>query len=101
MEILLQELLEKMDRVMETQREILDRLDQSIIYPKIQEKHPAAKTKKEEGKEAIEEYKLLLIHGPRIREKFNLVSAPQSNRILAYLRTGNPAIFDGLKRRSD
>lgn len=98
---LLQELLEKINRVMETQQKILDRLDQSIIYPKIQEKNTAAKTKKEEEKEAIEEYKQVLIHGPRIREKFNLVSAPQSNRILAYLRTGDHAIFDGLKRRSD
>ena len=100
MEQLLKELLEKADRIAETQQEIMDRLDQSVIYPKIQEKNTAAKTKKEEEKEAIEEYKQLLIHGPRIREKYNLVSAPQSNRILAYLRTGNPAIFDGLKRRN-
>ena len=99
MEQLLKELLEKVDRIMETQQEIKDRLDQSIIYSKIQEKNTAAKTKKEEEKEAIEEYKQLLTHGHRIREKYNLVSAPQSNKILAYLRTGNPAIFDGLKRK--
>ena len=101
MEKLLQELLGKIDTVMETQQRILYRLDQSLIYPKIQEKKVVTKNKKEKEKEAIEEYKQLLIHGPRIREKFNLIAAPQAPRILAYIKTGDPAIFDGLKRRSD
>lgn len=44
------------------------------------------------------QFEAAIIHGPRLREKFNLVMTPQMNRILAYLKTGNPAAFDGLKR---
>ncbi|UJH90565.1 hypothetical protein LZ575_17520 [Antarcticibacterium sp. 1MA-6-2] len=101
MEKLINQLMQKMDMILENQQIILNRLDQSIIYPQYKEKpaKPKAQTKKEEEREAIERYKLLLIHGPKIREKFNLVAAPQSNRILAYLKTGDPVIFDGLKRR--
>ena len=90
-----------MELILENQKIILDRLDQSIIYPQYKEKpgKPKVQTKKEEERKAVERYKLLLIHGPRIREKFNLVAAPNSNKILAYLKTGDPTIFDGLKRR--
>ena len=46
-----------------------------------------------------EDIKAVIINGPLLREKFNLAMTPQSHRILAYLRTGNPAAFDGLKRK--
>ena len=40
-------------------------------------------------------------HGYILKEKFNLVAIPQDNRIMAYLRTNDPKIFDGLKRKSN
>ena len=100
MEELLRELSERMERIEANQETILRKLNESIIYPKLQNKEPRSKSKAEEQKERIEEIKAVLINSRLLRDKFNLAATPQSHRVLAYLRTGNPAVFDGLKRKS-
>ena len=101
MEKLLRELLDKVEEIKENQELILSRLNDSVLYPKLKPKSPSEKKKgkKEREEEVREEFKAVIINGPLLREKFNLAMTPQSHRILAYLRTGNPAAFDGLKRK--
>lgn len=103
MEKLLQELLEKMDELKLNQEKILAHLEESIVLPKFP-KHSTPtekrKNKKQEEKERQDELVAVLKHGSRIRDKYNLAATPQSHRIIHYLRTGNPAAFDGLKRKS-
>ena len=99
MEALLRELLERMERIEAKQELILEKLSNSIIYPEMMQNKRAGKTKKEKEQEQIEEFKAILINAPRLREKFNLAMTPQGHRVLAYLKTGNPAAFDGLKRK--
>lgn len=101
MEKLLQELLEKVEELRKNQDLILSRLDNSVLYPKLTPQTPSEKkkNKKEREEEMKEEFMAVIINGPLLREKFNLAMTPQSNRILAYLRTGNESAFDGLKRK--
>lgn len=99
MEELLRELSERMKRIEANQETILEKLDESIIYPKLKEKKPEPRSKVDEQRERIEEIKAVLINSRLLRDKFSLAATPQSHRVLAYLRTGNPAVFDGLKRK--
>lgn len=100
MEKLLQQILDKMDEIKHTQDLILSRLNDSVLYPKPELKSASEKkkTKKDREFELKEKMLAVLIHGSRLREKFNLAVTPQTHRILAYLRTGNESAFDGLKR---
>ena len=102
MENLLRELLDKVEEIKQNQQTILSRLDDSLLYPKPVDGSSSnkSKTKKEEEREQIEKYKLLLIHGPKIKSKFNLMAVPSPQRILTYLKTGNASVFDGLKRKN-
>lgn len=98
MDELLQKLCEKMERIEANQELILERLSDSIIYPNTLRNKRPAKSKKERNQDQNDEIKAILINGPLLREKFNLATTPQSPRILAYLKTNDPSVFDGLKR---
>ncbi|WP_372744422.1 hypothetical protein [Lutibacter sp.] len=98
MEDKLNELILKVDQLFETQKLILEKLDQSTILTK----EPIIRKKQSEKEpENIqhEEIKLIIMNGRRLKQEFNLAVTPQGNRILAYLRTNDPKIFDGLKRK--
>lgn len=104
MEKLLQELLEKVEELKQNQEKILSHLDESLVLPKFSKPSSPTerkKTKKEKDKELQEEMIAVIMHGSRIRDKYNLAVTPQTHRILHYLRTGDPAAFDGLKRKTN
>lgn len=99
MEDKLNELHEKIDKLIEIQEMILKKLDQSTILTKEPVNFVKKKvTKSELVNQKVEELKLIFEHGHRLQAKFNLAVTPQSNRILAYLRTNDDSVFDGLKR---
>lgn len=98
MEKLLRELLEKVDEIKKSQEAILSRLDDCIILPKFTQQ-PSTSDKKAEEEARKEEMIAVIMHGARIRDKFNLAVTPQTHRIIAYLRTGNESAFEGLKRK--
>ncbi len=99
MDELLQKLFEKMERIEANQELIFERLFDSIIYPNTLRNKRPAKTKKEKNQEQIDEFRAIFINGPLLRKKFNLATTPQRPRILAYLKTNDPSVFDGLKRK--
>ena len=93
----------KVDKILEMQELILEKLGQGAIIPKeIPEKANVKLTKKEERQKRIEELKehltLSLTYGRTFRMKFNLASTPSVARIKTYLRTNDISAFDGLKR---
>lgn len=98
MEELLKKLSERMKRIEANQQLILKRLDESVIYPELKDNNSKSKNKNEAAEE-IEELVHILLNGSRIQEKFNLAVVPQRHRIKAYLRTGDPEAFKGLKRK--
>jgi hypothetical protein len=99
MEKELKELSAKVDKILEMQELILSKLSQSTILTK----EPIIPTKKLSKKEELdlkmEEFSLIFDNQYRLQSKFNLATVPQKNRVLEYLRTNDPKVFDGLKRR--
>ncbi len=89
----------KIDQLIETQKLILEKLNQSTIL--IKEPIPLKNIKKTTRNKQVDEYYLILKNGLRLKEKFNLANTPQSNRILAYLHSNDPKVFDGLKRNKN
>lgn len=100
MEELLRELSEKMERIEANQELILNKFEKVIIYPQMVASYSKPKNKKKKEEEEIEELKELLVNGSRIKARFNLAATPQPNRIRAFLKNGDPNVFDGLKRKS-
>ncbi|WP_374463971.1 hypothetical protein [Chryseobacterium sp.] len=101
----LNQLSEKIDKVLENQELILEKLNQNPIYYNPNSKLNSSKTKpkrtKSEMKEEIREYVQLKMHyGPMLQRKFNLATEPHINRIKEYLRTNDAKAFDGLKRKN-
>ncbi|MCF6131108.1 hypothetical protein [Flavobacterium wongokense] len=97
----IKELSDKLDKVLENQELILKQLAQSTILTKEPVQIPKKKTsKKELVSQKIEEFKLTIEHGHRLQAKYNLAVVPHTNRILAYLRTNDDSVFDGLKRNN-
>ncbi|MCZ2845353.1 MAG: hypothetical protein O2U61_02475 [Candidatus Bathyarchaeota archaeon] len=102
MEKLLQELLEKIEGLRQNQEKILSHLDESLVLPKFSISSSSIepeKPKKEKDLKDHEEMVAVIMHSSRIRDNYNLAVTPQTHRILHYLRTGDPAAFNGLKRR--
>lgn len=96
----------KIDKLIELQELILNRLNQGVVLSKDPvEINPINKklTKKEEENLRIEKYKeeiqLKFKYGPVFQRQFNLVVEPSVERIKAYLKTHSPTAFDGLKRK--
>ena len=98
MESEIKTLILKVDKLMEMQELILERLNQSTILTKEPIIILKKLTKKEDTDKMMEEFKLVLTHKLRLQKLFNLAVTPQRNRILAYLRSNDPKAFDGLKR---
>lgn len=46
-----------------------------------------------------EDFRLKVIVGHQLQQKFNLASLPSADRIRHYQRTNDPKAFDGLKRK--
>ena len=88
----------KVDKILEMQDLILSRLGQSTIITKEPITPLKKLTKKEELNQKMEEFSLIFDNQYRLQSKFNLATVPQKNRILEYLRTNDPKVFDGLKR---
>lgn len=105
MEKQLKELTAKIDRILEQQELILNKLNQgTIIIDKPILTAPTVKklTKKEEENLRMAKYKeditLSFKYGGSLQRQFNLAIQPNIKRIRAYLSTGNESAFDGLKR---
>lgn len=98
MEKLLQELLERVKNIEYNQQKILDTLHYAKFNPKYKDLEPNPDSN--EAYDEQEEMLNIIMHGAKIRDKFNLVIMPQVPRLKAYLRTGDPSVFDGLKRKS-
>ena len=89
----------KVDKILEMQELILSRLSQSTIITEEPITPINKLTKKEERNQKIKEYGMIIENQVKFQAKFNLAVAPQKNRVLEYLRTNNPKVFDGLKKR--
>lgn len=104
----LNELSKKLDKILEQQELILNKLENKIVLdsnlPNINKKGTSKQEEKEEMKiraqRAVEETIALLPHKRRLQVKFNLFAPPHINRIKAYLKTNDPKVFDGLKRNN-
>lgn len=100
----IKELEIKIDKIIETQQLILNKLDENIIIPNQLKPLPKVSTKQAKAdrenyfKKLIEENFALMPHKTRLQREFNLATKPHSNRVKAYLKTKNPSVFDGLKR---
>ena len=98
MEKEIKELSAKIDKLLEMQELILSRFNQSTILIKEPVVTKTQLTKKEIANQLVEEFKLVFENSHRLQSRFNLAVVPQKNRILAYLRTNDESVFDGLKR---
>ncbi|MGO4906303.1 hypothetical protein [Flavobacterium sp. W20_MBD1_R3] len=101
MESELKTLILKVDKLMEIQELILKRLNQSTILTKEPLVNIITLTKKEEKDKQIQENMLIILNGHRLKGQFNLVQKPSPEKILAYLQTNDPKIFDGMKRKEN
>lgn len=96
----IKELSAKIDKVLENQELILKQLAQSTIITNETIINPVKLNKKELERKKIDDIKLLIGQRRLLQSKFNLVTAPHPSRILAYLKTNDERVFDGLKRNS-
>lgn len=99
------ELSAKVDKILEMQELILNKLNQGVIISKetiVSNSTPKKLSKKEEAnlrvQHYMEEIKLKHQYGYNFQRKFNLVVVPSAERIKAYLKTNDAKAFDGLKR---
>lgn len=99
MEKKLQELSAKVDKLIEMQELILSKLGQSTVLTKEPIIPKQKLSKKEVIQQKMDELSLVFDNQHKLQSKFNLATVPQKNRILEYLRTNDPKVFDGLKRR--
>lgn len=107
MEKELKELSTKVDKLIEVQELILNRLNQGIILSNetiVTNSKPKNLSKKEEREIRIqhfmEEIKIKHQYGSVFQSQFNLVVVPSVRRIKAYLETKDPKAFNGLKRNN-
>lgn len=100
MESELKNLILKVDKLMEIQKLILERLNQSTILTKDPIVNIKKTTKKEERDKKTQELASIILSGHRLKGQFNLLQRPSHEKILDYLRTNDPKIFDGMKRKT-
>ncbi|GGG40633.1 hypothetical protein [Bizionia arctica] len=109
MKAMLKEVLNKIVKIEEAQLKLLDLLEDRTIKvqaPNVNELLNQSKSqkelkklaKKEKSKKDDEEFLLYFLNKEEIKKKFNLAATPNSNRVLAYLKTMDPSVFDGFKR---
>mgnify|MGYP003122124403 CR=1 FL=1 len=95
------ELSDKVDLLLKKQEIILKHLENSFVTPKLSSVPSTNRlSKKQKEEKLMNEMKLVILNSHRLKDQFNLAATPQSHRVLAYLKYGNPAAFDGLKRNS-
>ncbi|SFN38519.1 hypothetical protein SAMN04487989_10181 [Bizionia echini] len=109
MKAMLKEVLNRIIRIEETQLKLLSLLQdktidvQAPIFNDLPNQGKSQKelkklAEKEKSKRFEEEFLLYFLNKEEIKWKFNLVATPKSNRVLEYLKTMDPTVFDGLKR---
>ena len=79
-------------------RQLLKKLDDATIIAK---EPLASKRKKSVNKEMKEELKkmgLVIRQAGSLQRQFNLKVPPHQDRVIQYLATKDPKVFDGLKR---
>lgn len=101
MEAQLKALNLKLDQLLEMQQTILNKLSQSNMTPIELEKNIRTSSFNEPDIFSKEYFILITEQGEILKDKFNLKTTPQGNRIMAYLRSNDPKVFDGLKRKYD
>lgn len=102
----LKELNAKIEKILEVQELILEKLNQGVILPKEEvNKELATKkmSKREERnlrlKEITRDLEIKFQYGGIFQRQFNLVQEPSIERIKHYLKTNDSSAFDGLKRK--
>jgi len=88
----------KVDVLTKIMEEINNKLQQVTIIAKEPIASRPAANKKQAIHEAVQRRMLMIDHGYRLKKQFNLAQPPHANRIVAYLKTQDPKVFDGLKR---
>ncbi|MAO50306.1 MAG: hypothetical protein CML16_05445 [Pusillimonas sp.] len=102
------ELLKKLDKILEQQELILNKLDNKIVLESnkliVSNTISKKQIKKQEMEERIriivDEITALGPHKRKLQKKFNLLVPPHNSRIKAYLKTNDPKVFDGLKKNN-
>lgn len=90
----LKQLSRKFDKIIENQNYIL-----SILNPIHSQKIiPTIDEDSKKNNNLKKDIELYLKNKYEIKNKFNLAATPQMHKILHYLRTNDPSIFDGLKK---
>ncbi len=99
------ELSAKVDKILEMQELILNKLNQGVIISKeavVSNSTQKKLSKKEEAnlrvQHYMEEIELSCQYGGVFQRQFNLVVVPSADRIRKYLKTKDVKAFDGLKR---
>lgn len=91
---------QKLDKILIQQDQILNKLNNLPInynLPKHKSENTFKKLDPNISREQL--YYEVLKNRNSIKEKFNLMQAPQFEKIVTYLKNGDPKIFDGLKRK--
>lgn len=88
----------KVDALTKIMEEINEKLNQVTIIARAPIA-PRPMPDMEQAMQAVVQRRRLLIdHGYRLQKQFNLKQPPHENRILAFLKTQDPKVFDGLMR---
>jgi hypothetical protein len=98
-----QRLETKVDRLASIMEDVLEKLSSTTIIAK-QRIIPDAEAKEIEEntfQEHLNRERFARTHKRELRHKFNLLLPPSTERVLNYLTTNDPKVFDGLKRNGE
>ncbi len=101
------ELSEKLDKILEKQKLILNKLENKIVLESNLKAIDNNLSKKQKEKQELGEWArntvaemiALKPHKRKLKEQFNLLASPHKSRVKAYLKTNDPKVFDGLRRK--
>jgi hypothetical protein len=88
----------KVDMLTKIMEEINRKLQQATIIAKEPIAPRPVTDKKKAFQDKVQKHLEMLRHRHQLQRQFNLMQPPHENRVLAYLRTQDPKVFDGLKR---
>jgi len=93
-----QRLENKVDQLTIIMEEINSKLHRVTIIAKEPIAPRPMTDKKKAFQDRVQKHLEMIRHRHQFQRQFNLVQPPHENRVLAYIRTQDPKVFDGLKR---
>lgn len=97
----IKELSDKLDLILKQQEVILKHLQISLENSEpLSTSYTVGLNKKQEEERFQYDLTQVIFNSHRLKAKFNLAATPQFHRVIKYLETRDPSVFDGLKRKS-